>query len=123
MKTPGTFDEFKITPGSKVNGVQTKYAVEFKAKVPVDNGDMFYLSFPDTITAPKKDIPCEVGDCLTDMECTSDSKGLVITFKTLKDECKLKDNAIVKFSVGGITNAGSMVPSEPITAYWTTSAD
>jgi len=35
-----------VTPANKTNGAITDYTVEFKATVPVVDGDMFYIRFP-----------------------------------------------------------------------------
>ena len=45
---------------------------------------------------------------------------MIATFTITDNDC-LKDDAEISFSVEGMTNAASLVKSEAIAAYWSTS--
>ena len=80
---PGVFDTMVITPELSINGINTKYAFEITTKIPVDDNDILTISFPETIKAPVKDIPCETGTCVDSMECRSSNRGMEVVFTSL----------------------------------------
>jgi hypothetical protein len=49
MNKPGDFDYMKITQTNTTNGALSTFNVQFKASIPVQNGDLFNLVFPSTI--------------------------------------------------------------------------
>jgi hypothetical protein len=54
MNTPAKYDGFTIEPKNTTNGVIADYIVTYTAKIPLDHGDMFYITFPKTIRTPKE---------------------------------------------------------------------
>lgn len=54
MNIPGKYDGFTITPVNKTNGVLSDYVVSYLARIPLEDGDMFYITFPKTIRTPKE---------------------------------------------------------------------
>ena len=73
MKEAQKFQDLKITPLDKTNGVFNNYKIEFSSKVPTLDGDQLYIKFPDTIRTPmipecrRPDI--SIASCVEDVVC------------------------------------------------------
>lgn len=126
MNQAGKFTEMTIFQSASQNGVYANYTLEFKAAIPIFDGDIFYLVLPPSIDAPKEP-NCNPIKCLdSSTSCTSEKGRIVVQFKlpqdeSQKDECG-KEDAIFSFDVEGIQNSNSMLHSEPIEAYFTSSS-
>jgi len=79
MKEPGKFTEFSVVPENSTNGLLTNYLINFKATIPVSDGDIFYLTFPSEIKAPKEPY-CEQVKCLSSIMCNSEKGRIVAVF-------------------------------------------
>ena len=118
MSEAGKFTDMTIFQSESKNGVYATYDVEFTAKIPISNGDIFYLILPDSIDAPKEPI-CNPNKCLDlSTTCTSEKGRIVIHFIVTDSDCLLPD-AVFSFNVEGIQNANSMLHSEPVEAFFT----
>ena len=118
MEKAGVFNEMTIFQSKSQNGEKATYTVEFKAKIPVSNKDIFYLVLPDGIDSPKEP-ECEYIKCLDQVasSCTSE-KGRIVVELIIKDPKCLLQDAVFSFKVLGIQNAGSLLHSQPVQAYF-----
>lgn len=80
MTEAGKFTEMTIFQAVSQNGVYTTYTLEFTAKIPVENNDIFYLVLPPSIDSPKEPI-CNPIKCLDiATTCTSEKGRIVVDF-------------------------------------------
>jgi hypothetical protein len=101
MSEAGKFTDMTIFQSESKNGVYATYDVEFTAKIPISNGDIFYLILPDSIDAPKEPL-CNPNKCLDlSTTCTSEKGRIVIQFIVTDSDCLLPD-AVFSFNVEGI---------------------
>ena len=49
MNTQNFFDTFTITPSSIVNGEINTYAINFNTIIPLEEGDLLNIIFPNTV--------------------------------------------------------------------------
>lgn len=117
MHEMSKFDQMTIDIENPVNGAESKYTITFGAKTRMVDGDIFNLLLPSTIKSPKEPT-CSMEKCLSQIECTSERGKLIAQFAISDADC-LVDDAEISFSVEGMTNAGSLVKSEAVEAYWT----
>jgi hypothetical protein len=123
MRTAGKFTELTVTPKSLVVGnANTDYDVVFTAAIPVHDKDQLRIDFPAAIGAPRGDaarcIPTPVRSgksCLTDATNCSSARGSITVQLRTKPGCD-GDNVVFAFTIQGVRNAQTMVPSEITTA-------
>ena len=118
MDTPAIYDGFTVTALNKTNAATTNYYVTYTSKIPLENGDLFYITFPRTIRTPKEP-ECLLGDGLDVISCTSETGRIVVTFRKLKSGYVNVVNKQVSFTLIGIKNAPTMVSSDDIESYRT----
>jgi len=118
MSEAANYDGFTVTALNKTNGVNSDYLVTYLAKIPLSDGDLFYVTFPRTIRTPKEPV-CKLGDCLAEISCTSETGRIVVTFSKLKPGCADIVNKEVSFTIEDVQNAPSMIPSAGIKSYRT----
>lgn len=87
MTKAGKFNAMTITQSVSQNGQLATYTIEFTAKIPVANKDIFYLVLPDTIDSPKEPI-CNAIKCLDiGTTCTSEKGRIVVEFHISDNTC------------------------------------
>jgi hypothetical protein len=101
MDKPASYDGFTVTPQNKTNGAISDYVVTYLAKIPLEDGDLFYITFPRTIRTPKEP-ECLLGDGLEELACTSETGRIVVTFTRLKAGFSGVVNKQVSFTIKGI---------------------
>jgi len=118
MNKEGYFDELKVEPSVVVNGALSDYTVTFKSSIPIQDGDIFYLSLPSSIRTPKEP-QCLIKKCITAVTCNSEKGRIVANFDTTKElsDCKTSSSEI-SFVILSITNAPTMIESGPLAANW-----
>ena len=118
MSDAAPYDGFTVTPLNKTNGAKSDYVISYLAKIPLEDGDLFYATFPKTIRTPKEPV-CKLGDCLEELSCTSETGRIVVTFTKLKPGCANKVNTQVTFTIEDIQNSPNFIPSAGIESYRT----
>ena len=101
MSEPAMFPNLEVITKNTTNGAITDYTVTFTASVPVYDGDIFNMIFPDQISTPKEPT-CEKGACLDDIQCTSETGRIVVKLLKLKTECLAKIGANYTFTLNKI---------------------
>jgi hypothetical protein len=76
MTEMSKFNEMSIVAADATNGAITTYTITFKAKTPLENGDIFNLLLPLTIKSPKTPI-CEKLECIDSISCTAERGKLI----------------------------------------------
>jgi hypothetical protein len=122
MTDPGTFSEMTVIPKSLIVGnTATDYDVVLTAKIPVHDGDQLAIDFPAAIGAPRGDaarcVPTGTAGakCLTDETSCSSARGSITVLLRTKPGC-MGVNQKFAFTIQGVRNAQTMVPSEILTA-------
>ena len=93
--------------------------------IPMKSGDKLFLEFPEVLKLPDEAIECTFLDCLDQASCrraSNDEDGpleaeervLVVDLGTIDLQSSCEE---ISFRVGGVRNAPSLVPSEPLVAY------
>jgi len=92
--------------------------------IPMKSGDKLFLEFPEVLKLPDEAIECTFLDCLDQASCrhVNDEDGpleaeesvLVVDLGTIDLQSSCEE---ISFTVWGVTNAPSLVPSEPLVAY------
>jgi hypothetical protein len=78
MREAGKFTEMTIFQSVSQNGVLATYTLEFTAKIPIKDKDIFYLILPAAIDSPKEPI-CNPLKCLDlATTCTSEKGRIVV---------------------------------------------
>lgn len=116
MSEPALFPVMTVSALNQTNGATTEYTVSFIATVPLQDGDLFSITFPPEIKTPRDPV-CEMIACVESTACTSERGRIVVT---LGKPCP-EINSVVTFKVQGLRNPPSLVPRGPIEAHWTTS--
>ena len=112
-----------VTPKSLVVGNEnTDYDVVFTAAIPVHDKDELLIDFPAAIGAPRggaaRCVPTPVRSgksCLTDATNCSSARGSITVQLRTKPGCD-GANEVFAFTIQGVRNAQTMVPSEITTA-------
>jgi hypothetical protein len=101
MTEAGKFTDMTILQSISQNGVEATYTIEFTAKIPVGNKDIFYLVLPSTIDSPKEPV-CNPLKCLDiSTACTSEKGRIVVELIVTDPKCLVPDS-IFSFNVEGI---------------------
>jgi len=104
-----------------VGNEATDYDVVLTAKIPVHDKDQLVIDFPAAIGAPRGDAARCVPKggnanlCLTDETVCSSARGSITVQLRIKPGCS-KINQKFAFTIQGVRNAQTMVPSEIKTA-------
>jgi hypothetical protein len=114
MREPAPFDKMTIVQVNKTNGAITDYKVSFKPTVPLLHNDIFTVFFPPEIVVPRDPL-CSADKCLTSITCSGELGKIIVQFSEPCAELDVE----VAFTLSGIKNPPSLIPSSPLTASWT----
>lgn len=114
MTEMAPFDKMTVVAANKTNGAMTDYTVTFYPTVPLQDGDIFTVSFPSQIEVPRNP-SCLAEKCLKSLECSGETGRISMV---LVQPCT-EENAEVKFVLQGIRNPQSLIPSGTLQASWT----
>lgn len=121
MRTAGSFTKLEVTPKELVVGATTDYEVKLTAAIPIFNKDFLVIDFPSGIGTPGGEAnfceppPAGQSTCVASVYCSSARGSITVEIQT-KSGCS-KTGAVFAFTIKGVRNARSMVPTEIKTAH------